>query len=72
MLNATPVHRGLHVKKKFAPRRQVQPGDSHSGLPLLLLIIGRLAQGTCATAQEEDRCDSTTVSTVTIAESISM
>jgi hypothetical protein len=39
--------------------------------PCRLLTASRLAQGSCATAQEEDRCDSTTASTVTIAESIS-
>jgi hypothetical protein len=33
-------------------------------------IIGRLSQGKCANAQEEDRCDSTTSSTDTIAGSI--
>jgi len=51
--------------------RRLQGVGSYSALPLYLLIASRLAQGKCATAQEEDRCDSTTTSTVTIAELIS-
>jgi hypothetical protein len=67
------LRRASHAK---ATKELVAKADGCSGLILIqaspcdLPIIGRLLQGKCATAQEEDRCDSTTASTATIAASI--